>query len=81
MEKFGIFNLLSALSQLTGDFAANAQAPAETQSPAPIEQEAPLASGTGKPQTTGVFTPEQRKERAAQVLERHEQIARRLRKK
>ena len=81
MEKFGIFNLLSALSQLTGDFAANAQATAETQSPAPNGQEAPPAFDAGKPQTTGVFTPEQRKERAAQVLERHEQIARRLREK
>ncbi len=68
MEKFGIFNLLSALSSLAAKPAEGEEPPA----PPPDAETAPAA---------GVFTAEERKTRAAAMLERHEQISRRIRRR
>lgn len=72
MEKFGIFNLLSALSSL-------AAKPAEEE--AEKREEAPAPPKTESAQPAGVFTAEERKTRAAEMLERHEKISRRIRRR
>ena len=73
MEKFGIFNLLSALSSLAAKPAeAEPAKREEPPAPSPDAETAPAA---------GVFTAEERKTRAAAMLERHEQISRRIRRR
>lgn len=71
MEKFGIFNLLSALSSLAPQPKESEKEPWEEAPAPPPQQSAPAA---------GVFTAEERKNRAAEMLERHEQISRRIRR-
>ena len=72
MEKFGIFGLLSALSSLA---PAQDGPERETREEGPAPQEAERAADGG------VFTAEERKTRAAAMLERHEQISRRIRRR
>ncbi len=72
MEKFGIFNLLSALSSLAPD--------AKEREPEPREEQ-PAPQPTKTEPAAGVFTAEERKTRAAEMLERHEQISRRIGRK
>ncbi len=62
MEKFGLFNLLSAL------IGANEEEPPAKEDPAPDK---PDSGRSG-----GIFTPEQRQNRCAGILERHERISR-----
>lgn len=62
MEKFGLFNLLSAL------IGANEEEPPAKEDPAP--------GGADDRQAGGIFTPEQRQNRCAGILERHERISR-----
>lgn len=72
MEKFGIFNILSALSGLTPK--EEPQQPANDQpQPAPEQENVHKQSG--------IFTPDERANRAIGILERHEQIARKIDRK
>ena len=73
MEKFGIFNLLSALSPLPPKPARPEPPKREERPPPPPDPETAPAPG--------VFTAEERKTRAAAMLERHEQISRRIRRR
>ena len=73
MEKFGIFNLLSALSSL-------AAKPAESEPAKREEPPAPPPDPENAP-APGVLTAEARKTRAAPMLQRHEQISRRIRRR
>ncbi len=72
MEKFGLFNLLSALTSLSQEGGAKDDAQKETVSP----PERP-AKETG----TGIFTAQERAGRAAEILERHERISRNIDRK
>lgn len=86
MEKFGIFNILSALSQFEGTPAGDdADGPEPNAAPAekPRGASAPdgAARGQGEAESAGVFTARERMERMAKVLERHDAIARRIDRK
>lgn len=70
MEKFGIFDLISALSSLSAS---------EKAEPVPPQESEPRTQA-GTP-ASGVFTAEERRSRAAEMLERHEKIAGRIRKR
>ena len=76
MEKFGIFNLLSALSSLAGE-----QAAAEPEKREGGREEKPDPQPAQSAAGAGGFTPRGRKARAAEMLERHEKIARRIGRK
>ncbi len=65
MEKFGLFNLLSALISASGS-----EAKTEGREERAAENKTPAAP------PAGVFTPEQRAARCSQILERHERISR-----
>ena len=69
MEKFGIFNLISALTT----FAGEQKQPGENGGAAELSSEQ-------RPETpqrpNGIFTAEQRAARCTQILERHERISR-----
>ena len=72
MEKFGIFNILSALGNLTqeknGDTAQkNDASPAEKDNRENIP-----------PSQPGIFTDEERMHKMLDVLERHDRISRRI---
>ena len=77
MEKFGIFNLLSALSSLTSPQTEDSTNPRQDD-PAPPASPSREQSAQNIPHP-GVFSAEERKIRAAEMLERHDKIARRIR--
>lgn len=86
MEKFGIFNILSALSQFAGTPADDHADGPEPERASAAPQSAAAggaddASGPRESEPTGVFTAQERMDRLARVLERHEAIARRINKK
>lgn len=74
MEKFGIFNLLSALSSLSS-LQQETETDAKQEQPAPPQRDE--SAQNARP--AGVFSAEERKTRAAEMLERHEKIAGRIR--
>ena len=80
MEKFALFRLLDALTGLAApQESAGAQDSQESAAPPardPQESAAPPAQGGA--QGAGVFTEEQRRRRAEQLLARHEAISRRI---
>ena len=69
MEKFGIFQVLSALAGLS-----------ETQTPPPAADSEPAAPESAPPTATnpGLFTDTERLRRAEQMLARHDEISRRI---
>lgn len=67
MEKFGLFNLLSALSSLTASAVEGETA--EKRGAAPERAKEPAK------ESGGIFTAEQRAARCTQILERHERIS------
>lgn len=69
MEKFGIFNILSALGNLSEESRGEAAQTADK--PAAQTDEAP-------PAPVGIFTGEERMNKMLGVLERHEQISKRI---
>ena len=74
MEKFGIFNILSALNKLTDD--ANGETAAQSDAPA-----APQSAPAQTPNVpTGIFTGEERMNKMLDVLARHELISKRIEK-
>lgn len=72
MEKFGIFNILSALGNLTEE--ARQDAP-ETVNPPPAQSCKTQGAPVSEP---GIFTGEERMNKMLSVLERHEQISKRI---
>lgn len=84
MEKFGLFRLLSAL---TGEIAAETEAPdarsggagaadgAGAASEALAQPAGGAAAGAG---AGGIFSGEERRRRAEQILARHEAVSRRI---
>ena len=87
MEKFGLFRLLSAL---TGEIAAETEAPdarsggAGAASGADAANEAREADESAQPAggaaagAGGIFSGEERRRRAEQILARHEAVSRRI---
>lgn len=89
MEKFGLFRLLSAL---TGEIAAETEAPdarsggAGAASGADAANEAREAGESAQPaggaaagaDAGGIFSGEERRRRAEQILARHEAVSRRI---
>ena len=91
MEKFGLFRLLSAL---TGEIAAETEAPdarpdgadAGAASGADAANEAREADALAQPaggaaanaDAGGIFSGEERRRRAEQILARHEAVSRRI---
>ena len=80
MDKFGLFNLLSALVSPSGDDERNDTAPsADAQNETANRGSAP---GSHAPvPSQGFFSPDERLARAASLLERHDSISRRIDKK
>ena len=80
MDKFGLFNLLSALVSPSANDDHNDPAPsADTQN-----QSADRGTASDPPAATpahGFFSPDERLARAAGLLERHDSISRRIDKK
>lgn len=79
MDKFGLFNLLSALVSPSGDDECIDTAPADAQN-----ETANRGSAPGSPApvpSQGFFSPDERLARAASLLERHDSISRRIDKK
>lgn len=89
MEKFGLFRLLSAL---TGEIAAETEAPdarsggagaasgadaanEAREAGAPAQPAGGAAAGAG---AGGIFSGEERRRRAEQILARHEAVSRRI---
>ncbi len=89
MEKFGLFRLLSAL---TGEIAAETEAPdarsggAGAASGADAANESREADASAQPAggaaagagAGGIFSGEERRRRAEQILARHEAVSRRI---
>lgn len=87
MEKFGLFRLLSAL---TGEIAAETEAPdarsggAGAASGADAANESREADESAQPAggaaagAGGIFSGEERRRRAEQILARHEAVSRRI---
>lgn len=76
MEKFGIFNLISALTSFMGGQTDTESTPPEQQADGARAQGSEPAHPQG-----GIFTAEQRAARCTQILERHERISRGIDKK
>ena len=77
MEKFGIFNLLSALAGMNGESDAGGEqktAPAAAETGA----EENVSAEVRRPEQSGVLTAEERLARAEKLLERHEAISKRI---
>lgn len=68
MEKFGIFNILSALGNLAEEKGETAKK----------EESAPAPPATAPAERAGIFTGEERMNKMLGVLERHDQISRRI---
>ena len=90
MEKFGLFRLLSAL---TGETAAEKEAPDARSGGAGAASGAGAADGAGAASealaqpaggaaagagASGIFSGEERRRRAEQILARHEAVSRRI---
>lgn len=89
MEKFGLFRLLSAL---TGEIAAEKEAPdarpdgadagaADNAGAASESREAlaqPAGGAAANADAGGIFSGEERRRRAEQILARHEAVSRRI---
>ncbi len=73
MEKFGLFDLFSALAGALGETPQEA--------PAAPEKSAPAPEKSAVPAQTGVFTAEERRRRAEEAILRHEAISRRIGRK
>lgn len=69
MEKFGLFNLISALASFAGEENKDKNAENAGQNAEKNGRETESAGA-------GLFTPEQRINRCTQILERHERISR-----
>ena len=65
MEKFGIFNLLSALADAAAERDGREEKKQQSSAPLPRQE-------------AGVFSAEQRRGRAGELLERHAAISRRI---
>lgn len=76
MEKFGIFNILSALS----DSLAKSEDSDKKDGAAGREKEEPERPATAGPRA-GIFTPEERANRMIGILERHERISKNIDRK
>lgn len=80
MDKFGLFNLLSALVSPSANDEHIDSAPA----PDPQNQTTPRGTDSDSPAavpTRGFFSSDERLARAADLLERHNSISRRIDKK
>lgn len=80
MDKFGLFNLLSALVSPSANDEHIDSAPA----PDPQNQTTPCGTDSSSPAAVpsrGFFSPDERLARAADLLERHNSISRRIDKK
>ncbi len=77
MEKFGIFNLLSALAGMNGESDAGGE---QKTAPAAAENKAEenVSAEGRRPEQNGVLTAEERLARAEKLLERHEAISKRI---
>lgn len=89
MEKFGLFRLLSAL---TGEIAAETEAPdarsggagaasgadAANESREADESAQPAGGAAAGAGAGGIFSGEERRRRAEQILARHEAVSRRI---
>lgn len=71
MEKFGIFNLISALTSFAGE-----QKQLGENGGAANKEPAQERSAETPQRPNGIFTAEQRAARCTQILERHERISR-----
>ena len=76
MEKFGLFRLLTALSGMAGP---GDEPRGDDEPKGGVEAERPPADTGGAPAGAGgVFTEEERRRHAEQILARHEAISRRI---
>ncbi len=69
MEKFGIFNILSALCNLAEEKGETAKKE---------EESAPAPPAPAPAERAGIFTGEERMNKMLSVLERHDMISRRI---
>ncbi len=82
MDKFGLFNLLSALVSPTDSDGHDESAPsADTQNENRSASRGSAAGAPASVPTQGFFSPDERLARAASLLERHDSISRRIDKK